>query len=49
MKLKRTVAVSLKRHEQITVPSGELWVGYIDDNIVVEIVGARLTNCCDGY
>ena len=40
MKLKRTIAVSLKEDEKIQVPDGELWVGYIDNNMVVEIVGA---------
>lgn len=39
MKLKRTIAVSLKEDEKIQVPDGELWVGYIDNNMVVEIVG----------
>lgn len=40
MKLKRTIAVALKKNEKIQVPDGELWVGYIDKNIIVEIVGA---------
>ncbi|NMW85506.1 hypothetical protein HKO22_07140 [Peptoniphilus sp. AGMB00490] len=40
MKLKRTIAASLKENEKIQVPDGELWVGYIDNNMVVEIVGA---------
>lgn len=39
MKLKRTIAVALKKDEKIQVPDGELWVGYIDRNIIVEIVG----------
>ena len=37
MKLKRTIAVAINRYEKMTVPDGELWVGYIDANIIVEI------------
>lgn len=37
MKLKRTIAVAMNKNEKIQVPDGELWVGYIDANIVVEI------------
>lgn len=37
MKLKRTIAVAINKGEKIAVPDGELWVGYIDANIVVEI------------
>lgn len=40
MKLKRTIAVSLKSGEKMQVPNGELWVGYIDRKFVVEIVAA---------
>lgn len=40
MKLKRTIAAAIKKDEKIQVPDGELWVGYIDNNMVVEIVGA---------
>ncbi|MDU5099268.1 MAG: hypothetical protein E6249_02250 [Peptoniphilus grossensis] len=41
MKLKRTIAVALKKNEKIQVPNGELWVGYTDRSIIVEIVGAN--------
>ena len=40
MKLKRTIAVAIKKDEKIQVPDGELWVGYLDNNMIVEIVGA---------
>lgn len=40
MKLKRTIAVSLKGGEKMQVPNGELWVGYIDRKFIVEIVAA---------
>ena len=40
MKLKRTIAVSLKDGEKMQVPNGELWVGYIDRKFIVEIVAA---------
>nr|DAT19189.1 MAG TPA: hypothetical protein [Caudoviricetes sp.] len=43
MKLKRTIAVALKDNEKMQVPDGELWVGYIDNKFVVEIVGADAT------
>lgn len=36
MKLKRTIAVAIKYNEEMIVPDGELWVGYIDANIVVD-------------
>lgn len=41
MKLKRTIAAAIKKDEKIKVPDGELWVGYIDNNVIVEIVGAK--------
>lgn len=41
MKLKRTIAAAMKKDEKIKVPDGELWVGYIDSNVIVEIVGAK--------
>lgn len=36
MKLKRTIAVAINYGEGMKVPDGELWVGYIDANIVVD-------------
>lgn len=35
MKLKRTIAASLKRFEEIVIPEGELWVGYLDNNMTL--------------
>lgn len=37
MKLKRTIAVAINKNEKMVVPDGELWVGYIDADIVVQI------------
>ncbi len=44
MKLKRTIAAAMKKNEKIKVPDGELWVGYLDNNMIVEIVGAGTAN-----
>ena len=36
MKLKRTIAVAMKKDESMIVPDGELWVGYMDKHMVLE-------------